>query len=82
MKVVAFNGSARKDGNTAVMVQRALAELDREGIATEMVQLAGQSIHGCTACYRCTKNKDQRCSVDDDIANACIEKMRAADDTP
>ena len=47
MKVVAFNGSARKDGNTAILVRRVFAELEKEGIETELVQLAGQHIHGC-----------------------------------
>ncbi|MBM4024863.1 MAG: flavodoxin family protein [Planctomycetes bacterium] len=79
MKVVAFNGSARQDGNTAILVRRVFAELEKEGIETELVQLAGQPIHGCTACGQCFKNKNQRCALDDDVANACIEKMRAAD---
>ncbi len=79
MKVVAFNGSARKDGNTAVMIERALAGIRREGIATETVPLAGASIHGCRACYRCGQKKDRRCSYDDDIVNSCIERMLAAD---
>jgi multimeric flavodoxin WrbA len=79
MKVVAFNGSARKDGNTAILVRRVFSVLEEEGIETELVQLAGQPIHGCTACGQCFKNKNERCVFDDDIANACIEKMRAAD---
>jgi multimeric flavodoxin WrbA len=79
MKVVAFNGSARQDGNTAILVRRVFSELEKEGIETELVQLAGQPIHGCRACGRCFKNKNQRCAVDDDIVNACIEKMLAAD---
>jgi multimeric flavodoxin WrbA len=79
MKVVAFNGSARKDGNTAILVRRIFAELEKEGIETELVQLAGQPIHGCAACRQCFTNKDRRCAVEDDIANDCIEKMLAAD---
>ena len=79
MKVVAFNGSARRDGNTAILVRRVFAELEKEGIETELVQLAGQPIHGCAACGQCYKNKDQRCAVKDDIVNDCIEKMLAAD---
>lgn len=75
MKVVAFNGSARKDGNTAILVNYVLAELKKEGIETELVQLAGKKIRGCAACYKCFDNKDQRCSVKDDVANECIEKM-------
>ncbi|MDD5769171.1 MAG: NAD(P)H-dependent oxidoreductase, partial [Methanothrix sp.] len=38
---VAFNGSARKDGNTASLVKRVLEELEKEGIETELVQLSG-----------------------------------------
>jgi multimeric flavodoxin WrbA len=79
MQAVAFNGSARKDGNTAILVRRVFVELEKEGIETELVQLAGQPIHGCIACGRCFKNKDRRCAVQDDIANDCIEKMDAAD---
>lgn len=79
MKVVAFNGSARKDGNTAILVRQVFAELEKEGIETEMVQLAGQTIRGCTACGKCRENKDQRCVVAGDIVNDCIAKMLAAD---
>ena len=79
MKVVAFNGSAREDGNTAMLINHVLRELEKEGIGTELVQLSGKSIHGCRACYRCFENKDQRCSVKDDFANDCIERMIGAD---
>ena len=75
MKVVAFNGSARKDGNTAILINYALSELNKEGIETELVQLAGKKIHGCIACYKCMKNKDKECAVKDDIFNECIHKM-------
>ena len=79
MKVVAFNGSARKDGNTAILLNYVLGELQKEGIETEMLQLAGQKIHGCIACYKCFKNKDKQCAVKDDVANDCIGKMAEAD---
>ena len=79
MKVVAFNGSARKDGNTAIMIKQVFGELEKEGIETEMIQFSGQKIHGCIACYKCFENKDQRCSVKTDIVNECIEKMLQAD---
>jgi multimeric flavodoxin WrbA len=79
MKIVAFNGSARKDGNTAILIRRVFGELEKEGIATELVQLAGERIRGCAACYACMKNKNRRCVIDDDIANTCIEKMHGAD---
>jgi len=79
MKVVGFNGSARKDGNTAILIRKVLAELEAEGIETELVQLAGKKIRGCTACGKCYKNKDGKCAVTNDFANECIEKMADAD---
>jgi len=79
MKVLAINGSARKDGNTAILIRKVFAELEAEGIETELVQLAGQTIRGCTACGQCQKNKNHRCVIENDVVNDCIEKMRAAD---
>ncbi|MGB2806084.1 MAG: flavodoxin family protein, partial [Candidatus Zixiibacteriota bacterium] len=79
MKVFAFNGSARKDGNTAALINLVFGELEKEGIETELYQLAGKKIRGCMACYKCFQNKDQRCSVTNDVLNECIEKMLEAD---
>ncbi len=79
MKVVAFNGSARKDGNTAILVNTAFKELKKAKIETELVQLAGKKISGCIACGKCFENKDKRCVVANDILNECIEKMLEAD---
>jgi len=78
MNVLAVNGSARKDGNTAHLLRHALREIEAEGIATELVQLAGLKIRGCTACFRCFANKDRQCAVKDDV-NGVIAKMDAAD---
>ncbi|AAM03780.1 TPA: flavodoxin family protein [Methanosarcina acetivorans] len=79
MKVIAFNGSPRKEGNTVTLIKHILAELEKEGIETEMVQIGGKSVHGCTACAKCYENKDKRCVIDKDIVNECIEKMLEAD---
>lgn len=79
MNVVAFSGSARKNGNTAILVNTVFKELKKAGIETEMVQLAGKQIHGCIACGKCYKNKNKRCAIDNDIVNDCIEMMVEAD---
>jgi len=79
MKVVAFNGSARKDGNTAIMIKYVFKELEKEGIKTELVQLAGEKVQGCIACYKCFSAKNKRCAVTDDIVNDCIGKMEQAE---
>lgn len=79
MKVVAFNGSARKDGNTAILLRHVLKVLESEGIETELIQLAGEQIHGCTACRVCFETRNQRCVIIDDKVNEYIQKMVAAD---
>lgn len=79
MKVVAFNGSPRKDGNTCRLIGHVLAALNKDGIETELVQLGGNLVRGCTACFRCFQNKDGRCVQTEDMVNTCIAKMREAD---
>ena len=79
LNVVAFNGSPRKDGNTSILIRHIFHELENEGIATELVQVGGQMIRGCSACMKCYENRDQRCVFDDDIVNGSIEKMINAD---
>ncbi|WP_373497955.1 flavodoxin family protein [Desulfococcus sp.] len=79
MKVVAFNGSPRKDGNTFHLITAVLGELEKEGIETELVHIGGKKLRGCIACYKCFENKDRRCAVTKDMMNDCIEKMIVAD---
>lgn len=79
MKVVAFNGSPRKDGNTFVLISRLLEELGRQGFDTEIVQLSDKEIHGCIACFKCFENLDRRCAVKKDPMNEYIEKITKAE---
>lgn len=79
MKVVAFNGSPRKEGNTAQALQIVLAELAKEGIETELVQLGGRKVFGCLACRKCSELKNNRCVRGDDEMNTFIGKALQAD---
>jgi multimeric flavodoxin WrbA len=79
MKVIGFNGSPRKTGNTSILINTVFNQLEKEGIETEFFQLGGKKIHGCIACMKCFENKDRRCSVKNDVLNECIEKMEVAD---
>ncbi len=79
MKVVAFNGSVRKDGNTAILIRQVFKELENAGVATELVQLSGQKISGCIACGRCSVTKNQQCAITDDAINEYVVKMAQAD---
>jgi len=79
MKVIAFNGSPRKEGNTNRLINHVFAELQKEGIQTETVWIGGGKIQGCISCMKCVENKDKRCSVKKDKLNEYIEKMLEAD---
>ena len=78
-KVVAFNGSPRQDGNTSILLRTVMGELEKEGIGTELVQVGGMNLRGCTACMKCAENQDGHCVFDDDMVNSCIDKMAGAD---
>ena len=79
MKVVAFNGSPNKQGNTYLALKLVLDELEKEGIETEIVQVSGKSIRGCIACGMCAKNKDEKCALSGDEVNDWIQKIKNAD---
>jgi len=78
-KVVAFNGSPRKDGNTSILIGHMFEELENQGIKTELVQVGKKKVRPCTACMKCFEKKDGHCVFDDDIVNGCIDKMVEAD---
>ena len=78
MKVVAINGSPRKGGNCAQMLDVLGRVLENEGIEFEVCQ-PGAKVHPCMACYHCLDNGTLRCVQDDDGVNAIIEKCIEAD---
>jgi multimeric flavodoxin WrbA len=79
MKIVAFNGSPRRNGNTSVLIEEMFKIFKAEGIETELVQIGNKAVHGCTACGICKEKKDAKCHIKNDHLNLCIEKMIEAD---
>jgi len=79
MKVIAINGSPRKEGNTAALLKELLSGLEDEGVETELIHIGGKKVHGCTACMKCFEMKNGQCVFNDDPINECIAKMREAD---
>ena len=77
MKVLAINGSARKDGNTAILINTVFEELHKAGIETEMVQLSGKIMEPCKACWACGGIKN--CVYNKDMFQEIFEKMTQAD---
>ncbi len=79
MKVIGFNGSARKKGNTIGSLNTVFAELEKAGIETEMIHVGKEKVRGCIACFGCAKNQDEACTLKDDPVNEWIQKMKEAD---
>ena len=79
VKVVGFNCSPRKDGNTSHMIREVLGVLESKGMETEFVQVGGNDIISCRACGGCAKRKDMRCVIEYDMINDCVKKVVEAD---
>ncbi len=79
MKILGINGSPNKNGNTKLLIESVFAPLREAGFETELFQLGGKQVHGCTACLKCREILDQRCHIKNDAINECIQKMIEAD---
>lgn len=79
MKVVAINGSPRKNGNTSILLKKVLKALEKEGIKTELIQIGGEKVNGCVACMKCRKEKDGQCHKKNELLNKCLSAMASAD---
>lgn len=77
MRVLGINSSARKDGNTAVLMNKVFEALNIEGIETELIQLAGKMIEPCKACWAC--GGQENCVHRKDCFREVFEKMKEAD---
>ena len=78
MKVVAINGSPRKNGNTAKCLEVVGKEIQAAGIEFEVLQ-PGPNVKPCLACYHCLNTGSLRCVQTGDMVNEIIEKCIEAD---
>jgi multimeric flavodoxin WrbA len=79
MKVLAVNGSARKGGNTAMLIEAVFEPLRAAGHECELIELAKLDIRGCTACGKCREKADRTCHGRKDDGNEVIARMFDAD---
>lgn len=77
MKVIGISGSARKDGNTSILMNTIFEELHKENIETELIQLAGTIIEPCKACWGCSEKRN--CIHGNDTFREIFEKILYAD---
>lgn len=78
MKVVAFNGSPKQEGNTFHAIKMVAEELEKEGIDVEIIHVGNKNIRGCLACNGCVRNQNEKCVIKDEV-NEWIQKMKEAD---
>ncbi len=79
MKVLGINGSPRGKGNTALALGEMQKEFARHGIEMEIVHIGNKAIRGCLACGACSRNRNEKCIIDDDPVNDIVGRMKAAD---
>ena len=79
MKVVAFNGSPKKEGNTYHAIRTVADELEKQGIEVEIIHVGNKVIRGCMACNGCARNQNEECVMKNDEVNVWIQKMKEAD---
>lgn len=81
MKVIAVNGSPRKNWNTAMLLQKALDGAASKGAETEFIHLYELNYKGCISCFACkTKNGQSYgiCAVKDDLTSI-LKKVKEVD---
>ena len=79
MKVVAINGSPKKEGNTYHALRLVCEQLEAKGIETEILQVGIKNVKACTACNMCAKNQDEKCIIKNDPVNEWIQRMKEAE---
>ena len=78
-KIYAVNGSPRKNGNTAQLLQKALEGAASVGAEVKLIQLADLNFSGCRSCFACKKlvNPAPGCVLKDDLAEILKELLHA-----
>jgi len=79
MKVLAFNGSPKAEGNTFHALKMVSEPLAEAGIETQIIQVGNKAIRGCIACGKCWENQDEKCVLPGDEVNDWLQQMKQAD---
>ena len=79
LKVIAVNGSPRKEGNTFHALMGVGRQLQENNIDFEILHIGNHAVRGCLACGSCAKNMDEKCSITTDLVNESIQQLKSAD---
>jgi multimeric flavodoxin WrbA len=77
MKILAISGSHRKGGNTKILLEEALQLCEKEGVETELIELAGMDIKYCAG-HDSSFCREKGCIYDDGVEEI-LKKMEEAD---
>ena len=81
MKIIAFNGSPRKEWNTATLLKKALEGAASKGAQTELINLYDLNYKGCYSCFACKEKNGAsygKCPIKDDLL-PIFKKIETAD---
>jgi multimeric flavodoxin WrbA len=79
MKIIAINGSPRKTGNTATLLQKAMDGATSQKAETELIHLYSLRYCGCVSCFSCKKKGGPYvCAIQDDLT-PILERLKTAD---
>ncbi len=81
MKIIAVNGSPRKEWNTATLLHKSLEGATTRGAGTELVHLYDLDYRGCISCFGCKMNGGKgygRCNMNDGLT-PLLQKIAKAD---
>lgn len=81
MKVIAINGSPRKNANTATLLRKALEGASSQGAETELINLYDFNYKGCISCFACKRIGGKsygKCAINDDLT-PIFKKIEEAD---
>ena len=69
MKIIAVNGSPRKNWNTHILLEKCLEGAKEAGAEAELVNLYDIQFKGCTSCFICKLkgNSVSKCAMKDDM---------------
>lgn len=76
MKVIAFNGSPRREGNTELLLAEAIRGAQEQGSDTTVFRLNAMNLKPCLSCGKC--DETGRCVINDDMQTV-HEAIRSAD---
>lgn len=79
MKVMAINGSPRRNWNTAQLLKSSLEGAREAGAETELVNLYDLKYTGCISCFACKRKGAEkcRCYLQDDLSGVLVRVLES-----